>query len=269
MRASHIFIGLTLILVNAYLAFLASQNASIQPPPQLYWGSGAISLFVILSFASAKIDLAGSLVGGLIATGIFVGGGFEALALLLLFFVLGTYVSHHKRSAKQALGLAQENEGKRSVRHAFSNGGVAGICGFWAWVFPDQAPIWLAALAASFATAMGDTFSSELGNIYGRRYVEILTLRPGERGLDGVVSFEGTLLGVVGSLLVALVYAALVGNAQFILPILFAGIAGNLLDSVYGATLQRANILTNDSVNFLATISGALIGAGLGLYFLP
>ncbi|MEM6346966.1 MAG: DUF92 domain-containing protein [Bacteroidota bacterium] len=268
MRTSHLAIAVILVMLNAYLGFLTWQNPQFVEPPLLYWGLATIILFVILSFASAKIDLLGSLVGGLIAMGIFMGGGFEALALLLLFFVLGTWASHHKRAAKQALGLAQENEGKRSVRHAFSNGGIAGICGFWAWCLPDYALLWLTALAASFATAMGDTFSSELGNVYGRRYIEILTLRPGKRGLDGVISLEGTLLGVGGSLLVALVYAALVGNAQLILPVLLAGIAGNLLDSVYGATLQRADILTNDSVNLLATVSGALIGGGLALYFL-
>lgn len=257
-----------MVLINAYLALLAWQNPQFVEPPLLYWGLGAIGLFVVLSYASGKIDLPGSLLGALIAMGIFVGGGFEALALLLLFFVLGTLASHHKRSAKQALGLAQENEGKRSVRHAFANGGVAGICGFWAWCFPEYAPFWLAALAASFATAMGDTFSSELGNVYGRHYVEILTFRPGERGLDGVISLEGTLIGIGGSLLVALVYAALIGNAQFILAVFIAGVAGNLLDSIYGATLQRLEILTNDSVNLLATVSGALIGGGLALYFL-
>lgn len=264
---AHLAIGLSLLIANVYLGWYAWNSLSLQAPNQLLFGLSSIGLFVVLSYASGKIDLLGSLVGGLIALGIFVGGGFEALALLLLFFVLGTFVSHWQRSAKQDLGLAQENEGKRSVRHAFSNGGVAGMCGLWAYAFPEDAPIYLAALAASFATALGDTFSSELGNIYGRRYVEILTLRPGERGLDGVISLEGTLLGVGGSLIVAMIYGSLVGNAKFVLPVFLAGIMGNLLDSVYGATLQRRGILTNDSVNFMATFSGALIGGILALYF--
>jgi uncharacterized membrane protein len=44
--------------------------------------------------------------------------------------------------------------------------------------------------------------------------------------------------------------------------VLLAGAIGNLADSVLGATLERSRYLSNDAVNFLNTLLGAL-SAGL------
>jgi hypothetical protein len=42
--------------------------------------------------------------------------------------------------------------------------------------------------------------------------------------------------------------------------VLMAGVSGNLLDSLLGATLQRRGILNNDTVNFSNTVGGAALG---------
>jgi uncharacterized membrane protein len=48
--------------------------------------------------------------------------------------------------------------------------------------------------------------------------------------------------------------------------LLVAGTAGNLADSVLGATLERRGVLDNNTVNFLNTLTGALVAGGLGYW---
>ena len=221
-------------------------------PAYIGAGFGAISLFVLLSIASQKMDVPGALVGGLIATCLFLGGGFPMLGILGLFFVLGVGATEWKKKEKKELGLAQENEGKRSVRHAVANGGIAAIYAL-VGAFADDNLMLLAMSAGSFASATADTLASELGNLYGSRYINILTLKPDTQGEDGVVSLEGTLMGAMGSLLVALCFGWAFHAWEFVGLIALAGCVGNLVDSLLGASLQRKRVINNDKVNFLST----------------
>ena len=134
------------------------------------------------------------------------------------------------------------------------------MCGILAWGFPQWDAMFLVGLAACFASATGDTLSSELGNVLGKRYVDVLTFKTGPRGADGIISLEGSLVGVLGSLVIALLFGAGYGWNGGVLVVCVAGIVGNYLDSVYGATIQRRAWVNNDEVNLLSTSSAALIG---------
>lgn len=176
---------------------------------------------------------------------------------LFAFFVMGSAASHWRVADKEARGLAQENQGRRSVRHALSNGGAAAFAGLMAWGTAD--PSWAPAIAAALASASADTLSSELGNVYGRRYLNIITFRPDERGRDGVISLEGTLFGVLGAAVIAVMYGAGAGDWRMAAWVLFAGVLGNAIDSVLGATLQRRGYMSNDTVNFANTAFAAWV----------
>ena len=79
-------------------------------------------------------------------------------------------------------------------------------------------------------------------------------------GEDGGISVGGTLAGFLASaLVVALAFGmGLCGRAGLIIT-LSAAVAGNLLDSVLGATLERRGLVTNGIVNFAGTsFAGAL-----------
>jgi len=230
------------------------------PPLPANWLVGLV-LVLLLTFASIlskKIDVPGGLMGMLLATCIFLGGGLMGLSLLFAFFLVGSFASHWKAREKEKMGLAQENKGRRSVRHAVSNAGAAACCGLLAWSFPENALLFQGMLAASLASACADTCSSELGNVYGRKFINVLHFKPEPRGLDGVISLEGTLLGAAASFLIAAI--ALMWGLDLKLALLVAagGIFGNYIDSVLGATLQRSGAMTNDTVNLANTVFGAL-----------
>ncbi len=181
---------------------------------------------------------------------IYLGAGYTGLAMLGIFFILGSSATSYKVKLKQNLGLAEINKGRRTASQALANAGMAALMGIFAWVYPAQASGFRLMLAAGFAAATADTLSSELGNIYGRRFYNIRTWQKDTRGLDGVVSLEGTAFGIAGSIIISLVYAAGFGWSKQVYWIILAGTAGNIFDSWLGATLERRGYLSNDVVNF-------------------
>lgn len=157
------------------------------------------------------------------------------------------------------------------------------MLGILAFLYPLHRDLYSLMLAASLASATGDTLSSELGMLYGRNHINILTGKPDERGADGVISLEGLLIGLIGSAIIAFAWLALKdpgGHAAQALTgsaaaqtairstaiITLAGLLGNLTDSFLGATLERKGRLSNDAVNFCNTAIAALCaGALMGL----
>ncbi|MDF7814833.1 DUF92 domain-containing protein [Hymenobacter sp. YC55] len=212
---------------------------------------------MVYSVRTGKLTIPGAATGGLLGILLFLGAGFTGLALLAVFFLLGSAASAWKRPDKQRLGLAEANKGRRTAGQALANAGVASVAGLLSWLSPAHAPFFQLLLAGSLAAATADTLSSELGNVYGRRFYHILTLRPDVRGRDGVVSLEGTALGLVGSALIAGVYSVGLGWHPGFGWVLLAGAVGNIADSVLGATLERKGLLSNNAVNMLNTLVGA------------
>ncbi|UOG76384.1 DUF92 domain-containing protein [Hymenobacter tibetensis] len=216
---------------------------------------------MVYSVRAKKLTVAGSGTGGVLGVLLFLGAGFTGLLLLSLFFLLGTAASGWKRADKQRLGLAEANQGRRTAWQALANAGVAGAAALLSWLLPAHAPFFQLLLAGSLAAATADTLASELGNVYGRRFYHVLTLQPDTRGRDGVISMEGTLAGLAGSALMASVYSAGFGWHRGFGWVLLAGAVGNLIDSVLGATLERRGTLSNNAVNLLNTLVGAIVTA--------
>jgi uncharacterized protein (TIGR00297 family) len=209
------------------------------------------------SYKTGKLTEGGAITGGLIGLCIYMGTGYTGIAMLTVFFVLSTVATSHKKQEKRNSGEGAHSE-KRDARQVLANGGLPAILGILATAMPDNTLLATVFMAAAFASATADTLSSELGTVYGRRFYNILNLKPDEKGRDGVISLEGTLMGIAGSAAIACIYSFTFGWNGTFLNILIAGTIGNLADSVLGATLERRGYMNNNEVNFLNTFTAVL-----------
>jgi uncharacterized protein (TIGR00297 family) len=228
--------------------------------------------FGYLSWLTGTASVSGMLAGIVSGLLTIVFGGFGWFVVLITFFGLGGFASQYRYDDKRDLGVAEANEGARGSANVLSNAAVAlvAVIGFAAADQLEFTPlVFTLAFAGSLATAMSDTFSSELGILLGRP-VLITTFEPVDPGTDGGITLRGTLVGAVGAAIIAGIAVALldVGLAGGIL-VLLAGTVGMLVDSLLGATLEGP-LVGNQSVNFLATLAGALLcvvlASSLGMF---
>ncbi|MCG8461638.1 MAG: DUF92 domain-containing protein, partial [Holophagales bacterium] len=225
-------------------------------------GSEAYWLGVV-AYARRSVDASGFAGGVVIGTTIWAFLGWQGWLVLVAFFVLGTAATKLGYQRKAEKNLAQEGGGRRSARHAFANTGTAMVAAVFAATTaatlvggtagtsdagPLYHPLYIAAFVAAFATATGDTLGSEIGQLYGKRTFLITALRPVPPGTEGAVSLEGTLAGLAGSAAVALLGTALgfycLGTAALVT---LAAFLGTTLESLIGATVEKAGLLDNES----------------------
>jgi len=238
----------------------------------------AIAVTVAVGYASYALDTAS--VSGLLS-GVFLGlltvvlGGIGWFAVIIAFFGIGGLSTKFRYDEKEERGVAEENEGARGSANVFSNAAVAlaAVLGYAAAPFEfaavggvrvDGLPF-MYAFAGAVSTAMSDTLSSEIGGVFDRPRL-ITTLETVDPGTDGGVTWQGELAGVAGATLISLIAVALfepVGTAGGGV-VLLSGVAGMTVDSLLGATIE-GDRLGNQSVNFLATLAGAVVGAGVAV----
>lgn len=224
-------------------------------------------LLMYLVYIGGKLTAAGTLAGGFVAVGVFIGAGYSGILMLGTFFLLATLATSWKKEFKESLGLREGNKGKRDAGQVLANGGIAALVAYSS-IFIPQASIFVSvAIAGALSAATADTLSSELGNVLGRRYINILTLKKDQRGLDGVISLEGTLAGIAGSSLIAFILYYQNTDWPAFFAVALGGLAGNLADSYLGATVERKGSIGNNLVNLINTTTGAIVAVLLFNFF--
>lgn len=218
--------------------------------------------FGLLAYYFKTVSKSGLIGGIVIGTVIYLCLGPGGFVVLFAFFSLCSWASQHKYAWKVASGVAQENKGMRSSKHALAKGGVGLVMAVLA-LLTDAPEIFKIAFVAAFATATFDTISSELGQIYGKRPILITTMRPVPAGTDGAISAEGTLFGILSAGFIgAVAFLFQVINLQSIVIVIIASLVGTTVESVLGATVERRKWVSNEVVNFI-NIS---IGAGVSFF---
>ena len=229
-------------------------------------GVGRIAPAVLVNAGAATVawledavTRSGALVGGAIGTTIYLGAGWEGWLMLGATFVAAVIASNIGRTRKHALGLAQEQEGRRDGCHVVANCGVAGAAALVAMTSLYQAAAWLA-LVAALTAAGADTVASEVGKARGGRTFLIVGLRPVPAGTPGAISLQGSVANVGAAIVLAAFGAALGLIALRAVPLVaVAAVAGASIESVLAATLERAGILNTHHLNFITTASAAIL----------
>jgi uncharacterized protein (TIGR00297 family) len=216
-----------------------------------------ILLFILgfITYYRKSLDLFGSAVMIIMGVVIIFSAGANWLLLIILFLVMSLLATKYSKKYKMSLG---EFEGRRTSKNVISNGVVACfMAAFGGYYSP-----FVGGFIGAIATATSDTLASEIG-VLDKHPRLITTFQKVDPGTNGAVSVLGTCIGIIG--------AAIIGIAAYLLgimpnPLLSVGVSiisgtiGCFMDSILGAVFENHGFLTNEHVNLIATIVGALVG---------
>ncbi len=252
--------------------------------------SAAIALVAYRRGSLSRSGVLGAMLTGTLHFGF--GGPTWGLTLIA-FFVSSTALGKVREREKEAVAAQYAKGGRRDFLQTVANGGIGVAFAVIYWLYP--APWVFAAFVGALASVAGDTWATEIGVLSRRPPRLITTGRIVPPGTSGGVSPLGTGAIVVGGVFVGAVAAGLavafgsgVGTWWVIVVGALAGLAGGLSDSLLGATAQAqyrdaagtvteqerggtrvrgVGWMTNDAVNFCASVVGAVAGGLLSLVF--
>lgn len=195
--------------------------------------------------------------------------GWRGWTTCVLYLLCGSKVTKVKKAKKEALGIAESaaRGGARGPENVWGSAATSAACALASVAWPAHAALLRVGFVAALAAKLSDTCQSEIGKAYGKTTYLITTLRLVPPGTEGAVSLEGTLAGIVGSIVLSAyaVGCGLVGPSAMI-PCLLAAIIATTAESFIGAVAQdRFRLLTNELVNFIMTVIGAVTGIALTL----
>ncbi|MGN0176744.1 MAG: TIGR00297 family protein [Methanobrevibacter sp.] len=216
-----------------------------------------ILLFVLgfITYKRQSLDLFGSMVMIIMGIVIIFSAGTNWLLLIVLFLILSLVATKFSKKYKLSLG---EFEGRRTSKNVISNGVVA--C-FMAAFGGYYSPL-VGGFIGAIATATSDTLASEIGVLDTHPRL-ITTLQKVDPGTNGAVSVLGTVSGIIGAFIigVAAFFLGIMPNPfSAIIVSIVSGTIGCFGDSILGALFENHGFLTNEHVNLLATIFGAIVG---------
>lgn len=238
-----------------------------------------------LAYLAGSLSVSGALAAVSVGVLTFGVGGWHATILLLLFFVSSSMLSKVGGVRKQRVASAFAKGGRRDWAQVLANGFLASGMATLYGLTGDL--IWFAGLAGALAASNADTWSTELGVLAKRWPRRIISGEIVEPGTSGGITLEGSLASLAGAGLIALAAALGQGEWGLMPAVILAGFSGALVDSLLGASVQTIYFcpqcaketerhplhgcgaqtayvrgwrwMTNDSVNFIASLTGMLI----------
>lgn len=253
----------------------------------------------------SRSGLYGAIAVGALTFGL---GGWVWGLLLITFFVTSSALSHFRAGRKQAVAEYFAKTGRRDLGQVLANGGLGVLLAACFALSGGTDLLLFLAFTGAMAAVTADTWATELGVLSGEKPHLIIGGDEVEPGTSGAISRLGTVASLAGACLIGLMALALqlaqgrLGGAPYdarlgLLPLVAAlgGLAGSVVDSVLGVTLQATyycplcgketeqpmhrcgrqpihvrglHWLDNDWVNLISSVAGALVTAGIGALIL-
>ena len=214
----------------------------------------------------------------------FYGEGFMPIGFIFLLFLVSTIVG----IVSKKLDKNNNSEHKKESRKAkqIIAVGLFGIISLVLYFYTEK-EIFNYIFFLSFVEQFADSMASDIGRLTKRKNLNIITLKPVEKGISGGVSILGTICALLGSLILMLV--PLVFNVisfKFYIAIVVLAFIGTVVDSILGALIQAlykcntcgklienpnsccgdatlvkgCSLIDNTMVNYLASFITCLLG---------
>lgn len=247
----------------------------------LYIAYGAEKRGALTTAGAAWAVVVGTIIFGL-------GGGVPGLSLIA-FFLSSTALSRYRKAEKtqRTVGVVEKGDCRDAIQ-VLANGAPAAV--FCLLYGVSQQPMFYVGALAALAAATSDTWATEIGLLSPLPPRHVLTWQEVAPGTSGAVTAAGLVGTIAGAGFIALLSLGEPehGTVLRALFVVLGGIAGGLLDSILGATVQEQRSclhcgepteqlhhpcggqtvctggvpgLDNDMVNALATTLGGALAA--------
>ncbi|EEF30259.1 conserved hypothetical protein [Ricinus communis] len=249
-------------------ALSGAMNLIQSAPPT--WQSALVNNVLIFILGSpillSGLSLSGICAAFLLGTLTWRAFGPSGFLLVACYFVIGTAATKVKMAQKEAQGVAEKRKGRRGPGSVIGSSAAGCVCAFLSiYGVGGEAfsRLWELGFVASFCTKLSDTVSSEIGKAYGKITYLVTTFKIVPRGTEGAVSVEGTLAGLLASILLASIGCFLgeIHIPEAVICVIASQIA-NVGESIIGATFQEKEgfrWLNNDVVNVLNISIGSIL----------
>jgi uncharacterized protein (TIGR00297 family) len=270
-------LSVPLVAAITYELYLINYTHGTLPIFMLWTvGSGIIFLYAFKLRTLSASGTAGAFLMGVLVFGV---QGVYGIVPLLTFFLLSSFLSK--------IGNKQENTfqkgSQRDIIQVLANGGVGMLILLWNFFYPFEGAYLI--FLGSIAAATADTWATEIGFFSRSNPRKISTFKQVEKGTSGGVTLIGTFGSFLGAGVIAGVGLLLGVDPELFWIITAAGFIGSIADSILGGTVQARfycksceketekrrhcsgvtqhvngfKWMDNDMVNFLNTITGAVV----------
>lgn len=256
-----------------------------------------VLILSVYAVVTKKLTRSGGVAAFIVGTLVTVGFQLYGLLLLAVFFFSSNVFSALNRNQEKKPQEITEKGNHRDAMQVIANGGVAAILSAIYLLYPS--PLVICGFVASLAAANADTWASEIGSFSKYQPFHLLKWKRVPAGTSGAITALGSAAAFAGSfVIVALAiffwWGSYYNSHVLLIALIVAGFAGNLFDTIIGATCQvvyrcpscgleterrthcqentqRMNgikWINNDTVNIGCTIVGAILGISAGWLFL-